>query len=111
METVHDRDLTSSDVGNHLRNEERIELRTIGFVYAIIFHLVLEGLNSTNTNTKDNTNAVLVFSLQIHLTILNCLLGSNHGQLGIAVHLTRLFAVEIVVDVEVLNLTSKFCLE
>ena len=111
MEAILNRNLTSCDVSNHLRNEERIELRTIGLVYAIVLYFFLEGLNSTDTYAKDHTDAVFVFSLEIHLTVFDSLLGGNHGQLGIAVHLTSLLAVDKIVDIEVLHLTSELCFE
>ena len=111
MEAVHDRNLASSDVGNHLRDEEGVELRTISLVLAIIFHLVLESLDTTDTYAINYTNAVLVLCLQIHAAIFNGLLGSNQGQLGIAVHLASLLAIQIVVHVEVLDLTSELSLE
>ena len=108
MEAIHNRNLTSSDISNHLWDEERIELRTIGLVNTIVFHLILEGLNSTNTNSVNHTDTVLVFCLKIHAAVLNSLLSSNQGQLCVAVHLTCLFAIQKIVHVEVLYLTSEF---
>ena len=111
METVHDRNLSGSDVSNHLGDEEGVELRTISLVLAIVLYLILEGLDTTNTYAVNHTNAVLVFCLQIHAAILNGLLSSNQGQLGVAVHLASFLAIQIVVYIEVLYLTSKLCLE
>ena len=111
METIHDGDLSGCDVSDHLRDEEGIELRTLGLMDTIVFHLVLEGLNSTNTNAIDHADTIHVLCLQVHATILDSLLGSNHSQLCITVHLTGLFAVKILVHVEVLYLAGKLGLE
>ena len=111
METIHDRDLSGCDVGNHLRDEERIELRAVLLMCGIVTYLIFEGFDTTDTHTKDNTDTVLVLLLQIHITILNGLLGSNQSQLGIAVHLTGLLTIQIVSNVEVLHLTSKLSLK
>ena len=73
--------------------------------------LILESLYTTDTYTIDNTNTVLVLSLQIHAAVFYSLLGSNQRQLSVAVHLTGLFAIKIVVYVEVLYLASKLSLE
>ena len=111
MEAVHDGNLSGSDVGNHLRNEEGAELRTILPMGSIIAYLILEGLDTTDTNTIDNTNAVLVLCLQVHTAVLDGLLGGNEGQLCVAVHLAGFLAVDIFVDIQVLDLTGKLCLE
>ena len=111
METVLDGNLSGGNVGNHLRDEERIELRTVGLMLGIVFHLFLKSLDATDTHAEDNTDAVLVHSLQVHLAILDSLLGSNHGQLGVAVHLAGLLAVQVVVHIEVLHLACELGLK
>lgn len=80
-------------------------------VLGIVGHFFLEGLDTTDAHAEDYADTILVFCLQVHTAILDSLLGSNHGQLGIAVHLASLLAVEIVVYIEVLYLTSKLCLK
>ena len=111
METIHNGNLAGSNVSNHLRNEERIELRTVCLVNTIIHHFLFKSLNATDSYAKDNTNAVLVNSFQIHAAVLNSLFGCYQGQLSVTVHLTGLFAVNIVVYVEVLHLAGKLSLE
>ena len=111
MEAIHDRYLTGSNVGNHLGDEEGVELRTVLTMGSIVGYLVLESLDTADTYAVDHTNAVFVFGLQVHGAVLNSLLGSNQGQLGIAVHLASLLAVQVCVDVKVLDLTGKLRLE
>ena len=77
----------------------------------IVAHLVLEGLNTTDTHAKHDADTVLVLLLQIHAAILDSLLGSNEGQLRVAVHLASLLAVQIVVHVEVFHLAGELSLE
>ena len=76
MEAVHDRNLSGSNIGNHLGYEERIELRTVSLMLAIVHYFFLESLNTTDTHTEDNTDAVPVNSLKIHAAVLDSLLGS-----------------------------------
>ena len=77
----------------------------------IVAHLVLECLDTADTYTIDNTDAVLVYALQIHLAVFNSLYCRSHGELSVAVHLAGFLAVDIVVDVESLHLASELCLE
>ena len=111
MESVHNRNLSSSDISNHLRNEERIELRTILHVLTIVHHLLLESLDTADANTEDHTNAVLVDCLQIHATVFHGLNGGNHSELRIAVHLAGFLAIKVIVHIEILNLAGKLCLK
>ena len=110
MEPVFDADLTGSDVGNHLRNEERTELRSVLLVGTEILHLVLKRANTSDTYTVDNTDLVLVDLLQVHATIGNSLVGCNDGQLCVTVHLAGLLAVNILCDVKVFHLTGEMSL-
>ena len=77
----------------------------------VITNLVLKGLDTANTYAIHDADAVLVLCLQVNAAILDSLLGSNQGQLGIAVHLTCLLAIEIFVDIEILDLTGKLGFE
>ena len=65
METEVDAYLSGSDVRNHLRDEEWVELGAVLRVLAIIGNLILESLYTTNAHTIDNADAVLVHFIQI----------------------------------------------
>lgn len=111
MEAIHDRDLSGCNVGNHLRDEEGVELRTVFFVSTVVGDFFFESLDTTDTYTIDHTDAVQVFLLQVPATVFHGLLGSNQCQLRIAVHLAGLFAVQIVVHVEVFTSQANFVLK
>ena len=64
MEAIHDGNLTGSNVGNHLRDEERIELGSVLTMGTIVGDLLFESLDTANTYTIDYTDAILVFLLQ-----------------------------------------------
>ena len=106
-----DGNLSGGDVGNHLGNEEGIELRTVLLILGIIAHLFLKGLNTPDTDAEDYADAVLVLLLQVPAAVFHGLHGSNHGELRIAVHLTGFLAIQIIVDIEVLHLTGKLRLK
>ena len=78
---------------------------------AVVHYLVLECLDASNADTVDHAHAVFVDSLQIHARVLDSLNGTDHGQLRAAVHLTSLLAVDVVIDIEVLDFTSELRLE
>ena len=61
MESIHDRYLACCDVGNHLRDEEGIELRTVLLVLCIVAYFFLESLDATDAHAVDYADAVLVF--------------------------------------------------
>ena len=111
VEAVHDGNLSGSDVGNHLRDEERIELWPVFLVSPVVFHFVLKRLDTADTHTIDNTDTVFVFGFQIHSAVFYGLFGSNDGQLCIAVHLSCFLAVNILIDIEPLHFTGELCLE
>ena len=77
----------------------------------IIAYFFLEGLDTTDTYTEDNADAVLVLCLKVHARILHCLHSRNHSQLCIAVHLACFLAVDIIVHLKILNLASKLGLK
>ena len=107
VQTVHNRDLAGSNVGNHLRDEEGVELRTLVVMSTVVHHLLLEGLDAADAHTEHHADAVLVFLLQVPAAVLHSLLGGNEGQLRVAVHLACLLAVEVLVHVEVLHLAGE----
>ena len=111
MEAEVDADLTGCDIGDHLRNEERTELRTLIDVLAVINHLILEGLDAADADAVDYTYAVLVHSVKVEFAVLHSLHGSSHTQLGATVHLAYFLPVDIVVRIEVFYLASELSLE
>ncbi len=106
-----DADLSGSDVGNHLRNEEGVEFGARVDMLAVVHHLVLEGLDATDADTVDDADAGLVLLLEVEPRVLDTLDGADHGQLRVAVHLAHFLAIQVVSDVEILHLTGKLRLE
>ena len=78
---------------------------------AIIRHLVLEGLDAADAHTVDHAYALLVDGLEVNLAVFYGLLGSDDGELCVAVHLACFLAVDEIVDVQTLHLTGKLGLE
>ena len=112
METVLDRNLSSSDVGNHLGDEEGIELGAHGCaIDSPVAGFFFKRMDAADTYTEDYADAVLVNSFEVHTAILNGLLGSHEGVLLVEVHLAHLFAVEEVGSLKALHLASKLGLE
>ena len=74
---------------------------------SIVHHLVLESLDTAYTNAIDDTYAVLVNRIKIHLRIGHGLHGCYHTELCAAIHLAGIFAVDEVVGLEALDLTRK----
>ena len=109
VETIVDTDLTSSNIGNHLRDEEWVVLRTNLRIVAA--SLLLESLDTTDTSAVDDANTVLVFSLKVNAAILDSLSHSSERQLCIAVNLAHLLLVEVESRIEILYLASKLGLE
>ena len=61
MEAIFDGDFSGSDVGDHLRNEERIVFRTHFFaVDGVVASFFFEGVDTADTNAENNADAVLV---------------------------------------------------
>ena len=111
MESEMDTDLTGCDVGNHLGDKEWAELRAFVVVLSIVHHLVLESLDTANADAIDDTHAVLVHCIEIHLRIGHGLHGCYHTELCAAIHLTGILAVNEVVGLEALDLARKLCPE
>ena len=76
---------------------------------AIVAHLVLKSLDTTDTNTVNHADTILVFILQIDTGILYTLNGRDKGQLGVAVEFAGLLAVNPLIDIEILDLAGKLC--
>ena len=113
MEAIHDADVPGSDVGYHLGDEEGTKLGTQLLAGTSIgLNLFLKSLDTSDAHAIDDADTVLVNLFQIHATICNGLRGSSDGILAVEIHLASLLAVDaIVFGLEVLDLTSKLCLE
>ena len=77
----------------------------------IISDLVFEGLDTSDTNTEHNADAVLVNAFNIHLAVVDSLYGSCHGKLCVAVHLASFLTVDIIGGIEAFHFASELCLE
>ena len=111
VQAIHNRDMSGSDVGNHLRDEEGVELRLFTKVLAIVSNFLFKGFDTADTHTVNHANAVTVFLFHVQTTIFNTLHSRDNGQLGIAVHLASLLTVDIVGHVEVLHLAGELAFE
>ena len=111
MESIHHGDVTGCNVGNHLRDEEGIELRSDRVLcLGIAQQLLVEGLNTTNTRSKNHTDTVLIYLVQIHRSIGNSLLGCIDGQKTITVALASLLPIHDLQRIEILHFASELCL-
>lgn len=79
-------------------------------VLTVVDNFLLESVYTSDTNTVDNAYTILVDTLCIDAGILYALNGTGHSQLGVTVHLADLFAVEILLGIETLNLAGEVCL-
>ncbi len=112
MESMVDRDVSGCDVGDHFRNEERIVFRTLVSVKGVISGFLLEGVQATDTGGEDHADTILVDTLLgIELSVVDSLLSSHEGILGVEVELAQLLAVEVFFGVKILYLTCKLRLE
>ena len=99
-------------VGYHLRDEEWVELRAhLLAVDSVVANLLLEGLHTADADTHDDTDTVLVDSLEVHARVIDSLCGCCERVLAVGVHLAGLLAVYIVCHLEVLHLTCEVGLE
>ena len=104
--------MTRRDIRNHLRNEERIELRTNRiFSLCITHHLIFECLDTTNTGSEDNPDTVLIFRFQVHCRVGNRLLCRTNGQQTITITFAGFLAIYVQRGIEVLYFARKLCLK
>ena len=111
MKTVQDRNLSGSNIRNHLRDEERIELGTVFFMEGIVTCFFFKCTDSTNTGTKDDADFVQILIFDIKTGIFYRLLGYTDGILSVQVHLASLFAVDILIGIKVLHFACELGLE
>ena len=103
--------MSGSDVGNHLRDEERIELGFLTEVLPIVSNFIFKGFNTSDTHAVHHTNAVTVFFLHIQSAVFDTLHSRNDGQLCISVHLSSLLAVDVIGHIKGFYLASEFGFE
>ena len=104
--------MPGSDVSDHLGNEEGIVFRSFLAVHGIIPGLLLEGVKTTDASSEDHAYPVFVDTLLIvEVSVVDSFLGCLEGIHRVEIQLTHLPAVEIVLRLEVLNLTGKLRLE
>ena len=111
VEAEVDADLSSGDVGDHLRDEERREAGTFLLVESVVGSLLLKRLDTADTYTIDHADAVLIDLVEVEAAVLHTLHGTGHGQLCVAVHLAGVLAVDPLVGIPVFHLTGKLGLE
>ena len=111
MKTVHDRYVSGGNIGNHLRDEERVELGFFPKMLSEIGHLVFKCFDTADAYAVNYANAVAVFALQVESAVFHSLHGSDDGELCIAVHLSCFFAVDIVGYVQTFYLAGELCFE
>ena len=61
MEAIHDRNLSGSDIRDHLRDEERIKLRTHFLTSVVVAYFLFKCMYTTDTGAKNNTDSVQIF--------------------------------------------------
>ena len=111
MQAVHDGNVSRSDVGNHLGDEEGVELGFLAEVLPIVSNFLFKGLDTADANAVNHANAVAVFFFHVQAAVFDALHGRDDGQLGVAVHLACLLTVDIVGHVEVFHLASELAFE
>ncbi len=112
MIAVLHRNMTRSDVGNHLGNEERIIFRTFLLMKGIVSGFFLKGVQTTDTGSDDNTDAIFVgVNGIVDTRITDCLLGCSESILRIQIKRACFLAVEVLFRIKVLHFTGKLGLE
>ena len=111
METVLDGNLTGSDVGNHLGDEEGVELRAVFLVAGIVSGFFFEGVDTADTYAENHADAVLVDGFEVPAAVVDGFHGSHERILLVEVHLAGLLAVDEVSGLEVLHFASELSLE
>ena len=111
VEAVLYGDLSGGDVGNHLGDEEGVELRAVFFVHSIVAGFFLKGMDAADAYTENHADAVLVDFLQVPSAVLDGLHGSHECILLVEVHFACLFAVDEVVGLEAFHFAGELCFE
>lgn len=86
--------MTRRYVGNHLRNKERIVLRSVFFIQSVISGFFFKCVQTANTGSYNYTYTVTVKIFRfLKATVLDSFLGCNKCILGIEVELTQFATV------------------
>ena len=83
MEAIHDRNLSGSDIRDHLRDEERIELGTYFLVSVVVAYFFLECMYTTDTGAKNNTDSVQIFFFDVKTGVCYRFFGNGDSILGV----------------------------
>ena len=99
-------DVSGSDVGNHFGDEERIVFGAFLLIEGIITGFFFKSVETTDTCSNDNTDAVAVEAFNgFKSAIFHSLTGCNESILRIEVELTELATVGYIIGrIEILNL-------
>lgn len=109
-EAVFHRDVPGSQVGDHLRNEERAISRDKAALN-IALYLLVERFQSTYSGAPDHSDHIAVDLLQIDARVLDGLFGSDERILRVQVVLAQLLAVEETGGVVAFELAGEFRFE
>ena len=111
MEAIHDRNLSGSDIRDHLRDEERIKLRTHFLTSVVVAYFFLECMYTTDTGAKNNTDSVQVFFFYIKTGVCYRFFGNCNGVLSVQIHFPCLFTIDIFRYIEVFHFACELGLE
>ena len=112
MEAIQYGNMATCNIRDHFRNKERAVFRTQFFsCKSVGTCFFFEGMDTTDADTKNNAYTILVDGIQVHVRIADSHFCGSYCVLGIQVHLSGFFAVDIVAYVEILHFTSELCLE
>lgn len=110
-ESVANGNLSSGDVANEHRNEERRELwsefRVRGEEFLFVFH----GEHATDAARHDDADFVLVFLLEVEASTFYGLFRRHECVLAVVIKVSQFLAIEVVSRVEVLDFTSELGFE
>ena len=108
MESVHDRNLSGSDVGDHLGDEEGAESRTFLFLSQGVFaDLFFEGMDTADAHSEYHADVVFVDRFEVQTAVLYSLHCRHDCILFIEIHFANLFAVNEICCLEVFHFAGK----
>ena len=83
MEAIHDRNLSGSNIRDHLRDEERIELGTYFLMSVVVAYFFLECMYTTDTGAKNNTDSVQIFFFDVKTGVRYRFFGNSDSILSV----------------------------
>ena len=98
-----------SNIRDHLGDEKRIEARSL--LGAIVHHLLLKGLETSDTGGDDYPYTLKICLLEVETRIFEGLFGSNQSELCVAVVAASFFAIEVIVGIKSLHFAGKLRLK